>query len=88
MPSGCYTLEMFAELATDEGQPERAARLWGAEERLWKAIGAGMNAHEREEHDSIIAEARAQIAPELFEAAWAAGRNLTTEQALAYAERS
>jgi predicted ATPase/DNA-binding XRE family transcriptional regulator len=68
--------------ALDE-EPERAARLWGAAERLRQAIGCRPAPAARATYERAIAGARRQIGEEAFASAWAAGRMLTVEQALA-----
>jgi non-specific serine/threonine protein kinase len=67
------------------GQPERAARLLGAWEAALERLGAFPQPADRPEHDRNIAAVRAQLAPATFEAAWAEGRKMTLEQAVAYA---
>jgi tetratricopeptide (TPR) repeat protein len=58
-----------------------AARLWGAADALRTQIGAPMWPVDRPEYERRVAEARAQLGPEEWDAAWAAGRALTWEQA-------
>jgi tetratricopeptide (TPR) repeat protein len=70
--------------ALDE-QPERAARLWGAAERLRQAIGCRPAPAARATYEQALALARAQLGEEGFAAAWAAGQALTLEQAIAEA---
>jgi predicted ATPase/class 3 adenylate cyclase len=80
-----YALEGFAALASAQEQPERAARLWGAEEALREEMGAPLSPSEREEYDRKIAEARAALGEDAFSAAWMEGRAMTQEQAIEYA---
>ncbi len=49
-----------------------------------------MSAIERREYEAAVAQLRAQAEPAIVEAAWARGRALTMEEAVAYAlaERS
>jgi tetratricopeptide (TPR) repeat protein len=70
--------------ALDEA-PERAARVWGAAERLRQAIGCRPAPAARATYERAMASARAQLGEEAFAAAWAAGRVLTLEQAVAEA---
>jgi predicted ATPase/DNA-binding CsgD family transcriptional regulator len=65
------------------GQPERAARLLGAWEAALERLGAFPQPADKPEFDRIIADMRVQLDPALFEAAWAEGRALTLEQAVA-----
>jgi hypothetical protein len=59
----------------------QAAHLYGAAEALRAQIGAPMWPVDRPEYERRIAEARTQVGSEAWEAAWAAGRTLTWEQA-------
>jgi predicted ATPase/transcriptional regulator with XRE-family HTH domain len=70
--------------ALDE-EPERAARLWGAAERLRLAIGCRPAPAARTTYERAQAVARALLDDATFAAAWAAGRALTVEQAIAEA---
>jgi predicted ATPase/transcriptional regulator with XRE-family HTH domain len=70
--------------ALDE-EPERAARLWGAAERLRQAIGCRPAPAARAIYESAIASVRGQIGAEAFAAAWAAGQALSLDQAIAEA---
>ena len=70
--------------ALDE-QPERAARLWGAAERLRQAIGCRPAPAARATYERAMAVARAQLGQEGFAVAWEAGAALTLEQVLAEA---
>ena len=80
-----YPLESFAVLAAAQNQMERAARLFGAVENLDASIYFEMSAKERAEHDHAIATARAALGEEAFAAAWAEGRMMAMEQAIAFA---
>jgi predicted ATPase/DNA-binding SARP family transcriptional activator len=80
-----YLLEAFACLAVAEAQWERAARLFGAVERLGATIGAPMAPIERAECERDTAAARAALGEPAFAAAWAAGQALTLEETIAYA---
>jgi predicted ATPase/Tfp pilus assembly protein PilF len=75
----------FAGLAAAVKQPERAARLFGAAEALLDAIGAPLAPADRAEWERDAATARAQLDKAAFEAAWAEGRTMTRERAIAYA---
>jgi tetratricopeptide (TPR) repeat protein len=70
--------------ALDE-EPERAARLWGASERLRQAIGCRPAPAARATYEHAMAMARAQLDDVAFAAAWAAGRALSLDQAIAEA---
>src|SRR5262249_24552660 len=79
------SLEGLAEVVVAGGQPERAARLFGAAEGLREAIGAPLLPAERAEHDRSIAAACTALGEEAFAAAWAEGRALSLEGAVRYA---
>jgi non-specific serine/threonine protein kinase len=70
--------------ALDE-EPERAARLWGAAERLRQAIGCRPAPAARATYERAIALARGQLGEEAYAGAWAAGHALSLEQAIAEA---
>jgi non-specific serine/threonine protein kinase len=72
-------------VAGGSGHPARAARLFGAAEALRAAFDSGIAYPERREIDRDVAAARAQLDEESFGAAWAEGRAMTLERAIAYA---
>ncbi|CAA9430836.1 MAG: hypothetical protein AVDCRST_MAG01-01-2927 [uncultured Rubrobacteraceae bacterium] len=76
----------LAGVAAREGRAERAARLFGVADALSEKTGAGVswsvlrNLNERD-----LAVTREMLDSEAFEAAWAEGRAMTLEEAVAYA---
>jgi predicted ATPase/class 3 adenylate cyclase len=81
---GCVEcLERFAGLAATRDQIVRAARLWGAAEAARMALGSAMSPLELAVHQRAVAAARAKIDQPGWEAAWAAGRALSLEGAIA-----
>jgi predicted ATPase/DNA-binding SARP family transcriptional activator len=68
----------FAELARAQGQPERAARLFGVAGAICDAIGYALPRHERAWYERGVAAARAALGEERFEAE----RALTVDQAV------
>ncbi len=78
-------LEGLAAVAAMVGLPVRAARLWGAAEALREATGEGRSAFFQRAYDRALAAARRQVSEADWATAWAAGRALTTEQAVAEA---
>ncbi|MBC7228133.1 MAG: tetratricopeptide repeat protein [Thermoflexales bacterium] len=80
-----YLLEAFGHLALAEGEPERAAYLLGAAERLGESIGTALAPAEQSEHESNLAAARAALGDAAFAAAWAAGQAMTLEETIACA---
>jgi predicted ATPase len=81
--AGC--LEGLAAVALTYRQAKRSAHLFGAAEFLREAIDAPLSPAERVGHDADLAAARAQADADTFAAAWAEGRAMTLEQAVAYA---
>jgi hypothetical protein len=82
-----YYLEGLASLATSEGKVVPAARLWGAAEALFERIEAATYLYvpDRSLYHEQVDAARTQLGKEAFEAAWAAGRNMSLGQAVEYA---
>jgi len=86
-------LEEFAWLAAVQGAAEqrteehtrRSARLFGSAEAQREAIGARLVGAELAFHARHIATVRAQLDEATWQAAWAEGRAMTLEQAIAYA---
>jgi predicted ATPase/DNA-binding NarL/FixJ family response regulator len=77
-------LECLAAVASAQGDHERAARLFGAGEALREALGTSAPYY-LVDYDRSVAAARAALGEESFAAAWARGREMTHEQAVAYA---
>ena len=61
------------------------ARLWGAAAALREEIGAPLPAHERRHYEEAQASARGRLDEAMWAAAWAEGRAMPLEQAVAYA---
>ncbi|HEX5506477.1 MAG TPA: LuxR family transcriptional regulator [Thermomicrobiales bacterium] len=78
-------LDGLAGLAAAEDRPARAARLFGAASALRDTVGTGAPLPHVNEafYERIQARARAALDEATFAAAWAAGRLLTPEEALA-----
>ena len=74
-----------ARLAAVGGQPEAAARLFGAAAALADIIGYVRRRPEQERLERDAAVARASLGDAGFEVAWAAGQGLRIEQAVAEA---
>ena len=72
-------LEGLAIVATTQGQPIQAARLWGAAEALRQQGGAVLPAGLRPFSEQAQASARAQLGEAAFEAALAEGRTQALE---------
>jgi hypothetical protein len=78
-------LEALAQAAGLQGEPERAARLWGAVEALRESIGVPCPPVDLSRCQDSIAAARAALGSEAFAAAWADGRSMTLNEAIAEA---
>jgi len=78
-------LEGLAQVGTAQDDPVWAARLWGAAETIHEAVGSPMplQFNERTLYERAVAKARASMGKQAFAAAWAEGRTMTPEQALA-----
>ena len=82
-----YALYLAALLALHGNRPEIAARLMASDEASSQEIGTrpyGMEAF-RERYEAIIADLRERMGKSAFEAAWAAGRAMRREDAVAEA---
>ena len=83
---GCARgLEELASTAGVAGQGERAARLLGAAAAVRETIGAPQPPQEQTDVEQAVAAARAALGEEAWAAAYAAGRALSLEQAIAEA---
>jgi tetratricopeptide (TPR) repeat protein len=81
-----YSLEGLAAVVAALGSSLRAARIWGAAERLREEFGAPLPPNERPRYDRRVAAVRAALRDEVaFVRAWQEGRALTIEQAIALA---
>jgi predicted ATPase/DNA-binding XRE family transcriptional regulator/predicted negative regulator of RcsB-dependent stress response len=79
------SLEALGVLALAQGQMVRAARLLSASQQLFTSIGAKMWFFLCAEFNSAVADVRAQLDEDAFNAAWAEGQKMTLEQAIEYA---
>jgi hypothetical protein len=71
--------------APHQDQIRRAARLLGAAEADRERMGAFLQPSDTPEYQRILGEVRDHLDDRSFEAAWAEGRRLTLEQAIASA---
>ncbi|MBI3659152.1 tetratricopeptide repeat protein [Candidatus Acetothermia bacterium] len=79
------SLENLAQLACTQKQTEWAVQLFGAAEALREALGSPLSAADRAEYDLVIASLHTTLGDETFAKAWAEGRAMTLDQAIAYA---
>jgi len=84
-PFTAWCLASLGSAAALDQEPERAARLWGAAERLRQSIGCRPAPATRATYERALAATRARLGEEAFVAAWQRGRALTVEQAIAEA---
>jgi len=75
----------FASAAVAQQQLERAARLFGTAEAHTAALGMYVDTAFRADYERAMAAVCAQLNADTFVAAWASGRTMTLEQAIAYA---
>lgn len=81
-----FSLEELAAIIARQGQAERAARLFGAAQALRAAIGSPLPLNYRAEfYDPAVAALRAALDETAHATAWAAGRALPFETAIAEA---
>jgi tetratricopeptide (TPR) repeat protein len=80
-----YSLEGIAAVAYMQGEPARGARLCGAAVALRDVIGAPLPPLDRAAYDRMVDAARAALGDEAFGAAWAEGRALSLDRAIAEA---
>ncbi len=81
-----YCLEGLAAVGAAEGDSADAARLLGAAEVLRETIGAPAGAYEEAIRLDTVAAVRQELGEDKFGAAWAEGRAMPLEQAVALAQ--
>jgi predicted ATPase/class 3 adenylate cyclase len=82
-PGTAAVIERLAGVSTD--RPERAARLIGASSALREAIGAPLSAAANAELDRFLAGLRDDLGDEALHQALAAGRRMSSREAIGYA---
>ncbi|MBA2440039.1 MAG: tetratricopeptide repeat protein [Thermoleophilaceae bacterium] len=80
-----WCLVGLAAVATQGSDPVRGAVILGAADALLEGMGALMKPFERRLQGRTLAAIREQLDARSFDAAWAQGRGLTVEQAVAHA---
>ena len=80
-----YSLAGVATVAGAQGQPARAARLFGAAEALLETHSGEAQLLTDADRQHGVQASRAQLEEPAWKAAWTEGRALTLEQAIAYA---
>jgi predicted ATPase/DNA-binding SARP family transcriptional activator len=80
-----WCLEGLAGVAATQRQPAWSGQLFGVAEALREAIGMPLPLNERADYEHDLALARSQLDPANIAAAWASGRAMPAEQAVAEA---
>ena len=75
------SLEGLARVAVGTARPDAAARLLGAADAIRGATGATRSAYWRVLHERLLDELHAELDEDAYGSAWAAGHELTPEQA-------
>jgi len=78
-------MEILAWVAAADGQHERAARLFGAVDAVWRAIGATRFGFLVGEHDGHVTRTRRAVGAKAYDAAYRHGQRLGLDAAVAYA---
>jgi predicted ATPase/DNA-binding CsgD family transcriptional regulator len=76
-------LEGLAAVVAAQEEPTWAARLWGTAQAQREAYRIPLPPIYRADYEQAVAAARTQLGEQSFSAAWAEGRSMTSEQALA-----
>jgi predicted ATPase/DNA-binding XRE family transcriptional regulator len=79
------SLDWLAAIAVAQGDTIRAARLFGAAEAQWRASGAVRYAPDQPVYERDVTNGRTKLDKDTFEAAWAEGRLMSAQEAIAYA---
>jgi DNA-binding CsgD family transcriptional regulator len=82
--STAYGLELLAALENEQGNPKRAAKLFGAAEALREAINMPIQDREHEGYQKDVAAVRKNLSECTFTQAWTEGGAMTLEQIIRY----
>ena len=80
-----YSFENLAALARSQDQAARAARLWGTAESLREVMGCPIPPDSSDEYHASISAAKQALGDVHFAVEWLRGREMTLQQAVAYA---
>jgi tetratricopeptide (TPR) repeat protein len=75
----------LAATAADQGELQRAGRLFGATGALISALGVRLDVADRLDYERHLAQVLAQFEREPLESAWAEGQLMSLEEAVAFA---
>ncbi len=81
------TLEFLARLAADDGNYPYAARLLGAADGIRQRTGHARYPMYQSGYEAAVETVREELGENDFDAVWAEGAALSTEEAIAYAQR-
>lgn len=81
-----FAMVGLAECSSAEGEPEQAARLYGAADAIFASVGMSFHPFNMSAsfHERYVDLARGQLGAGAFDAARAAGRQMAYEQAVEY----
>jgi predicted ATPase len=79
------SLENFAGLAVLQGQPKRAAMLWGAAERFQPEDNSGITLLWHERNQRFMSTSKARLGESGFQAGWKTGKAMKLEEAVHFA---
>jgi predicted ATPase len=77
-----YCLESMAKVFSEGEEPDRAARLWGASERIREELGEPGPTALSDGCEEHLRVTRNAMGEEAFASAWATGRSMSFEQAM------
>jgi predicted ATPase/class 3 adenylate cyclase/DNA-binding CsgD family transcriptional regulator len=80
-------VECLARVAADDGNHQYAARLLGAAEAMRQRMTHSRFPMHQAAYDTVVTTTREALGQNGFDAAWAEGAALSTEEAIAYAQR-
>lgn len=80
-------IECLAAVAAAAGRHRVAARLFGSAETIWERIGAVRFKIYDADHEAAVADVRTALDDNEFQVAWTEGAGLSTDEAIAYAQR-
>jgi hypothetical protein len=75
-------IDGLAAVALGAGERERAARLAGAVEAVFEAVGAKLQLLEQSLRDRYVAKLGEELEPDVLEREWARGRTMTLSEAV------
>ncbi len=78
-------LNTLGDIARKQGQPDRAARLWGAADALQEIAFPDFTQPYLDQQSRVRAAARAEMGETAFTRSWEAGRAMSLGQAIEYA---